>query len=185
MHAKSCTIKYVMDSTAQLATILKSGGVAVIRTDTLYGIVARADNEQAVDRVFRAKHRDPKKSCIILIANKSQAYGDMDSVTYDNSVPTSILIESPQAPHWLLRANSQLAYRIPNNTFLVELLEKTGPLIAPSANIEGETPASTIEEAKAFFGSTVDIYVDGGKVPSDTPPSRLIRYTNGLIERLR
>lgn len=169
----------------QLITTLNTGGIAVLRTDTIYGIVARADDEQAVAKVYRAKHRNPEKSCIILIADKNQAYGDMSKVIYDNSVPTSILVESPQAPTWLLRANSQLAYRIPNNNLLVYILERTGPLIAPSANLEGESPARTIEEARTVFGETVNFYLDGGTVPADTPPSRLIQYRNGIMERLR
>ena len=172
-------------SLQQLIETLNNGGVAVMRTDTIYGIVARADDEQAVEKVYSAKGRDPQKSCIILIANRNQAYGDMNDIEYDNSTPTSILVESPEAPEWLLRANSLLAYRIPNNASLVAILEKTGPLIAPSANREGEPPACTIDEARAVFGDTVDIYADGGTVPEDTPPSRLIRYNDGIVERLR
>lgn len=168
-----------------LVDILNNGGIAVIRTDTIYGIVARADDKQAVEKVYKAKGRDPQKSCIILIANRSQAYGSMDGIEYDNSTPTSILVESPDAPEWLLRANSLLAYRIPNNASLVTILEKTGPLIAPSANREGEPPARTIKEAATVFGNNVDIYIDGGTVPEDTPPSQLISYQNGVIERLR
>lgn len=175
----------MIPSTDHIASVLNNGGLVVIRTDTLYGIVARADNEAAVDKVFHIKKRDPKKSCILLIAHRDQAYGDMSNLSYDNNEPTSILVESPNAPSWLLRANSELAYRIPNNAFLVELLKKTGPLIAPSANIEGEQPAGTIEEARAIFKENIDLYVDGGTVPDDTPPSRLIRYIGGGIERLR
>ena len=168
-----------------IADTLNRGKIAILRTDTLYGVLARADNESAVANVFKIKKRDPKKSCIILIANVHQAYGEMTELLYDNSEPTSVLVDSPTAPEWLLRANTELAYRVPNNENLIEILKKTGPLIAPSANIEGEQPASTIAEAKAIFGDSVGIYVNGGTVPTDTAPSRLLRYTSAGIERLR
>lgn len=170
----------------ELISVLMHGGIAVIRTDTIYGIVARANDEAAVERVFAAKGRNPDKSCIVLVADPKQAYGDLGAVKYDASRPTSILIDAPQAPTWLLRANNLLAHRVPNIPWLREVISETGPLIAPSANPEGMPPASTIEEAEAYFGDAVDLYVDGGKVPSDTPPSALIRiYDDGRIEQLR
>jgi len=64
-------------------------------------------------------------------------------------------------------------------------LKTTGPLIAPSANPEGQTPASTINDAVAYFGDAVDFYVDGGTV-TNNEPSKLIRFLkNGAVEVLR
>ncbi len=170
----------------ELVRILRAGGIAVLRTDTIYGVVARADDEQAVAKVYAAKHRNPDKSCIVLVADASQAYGDISHVVYDDQQPTSVLVDAPEAPEWLLRQNKELAHRIPNVDWLKEVIRQTGPLIAPSANPEGEQPASTIEQARAYFGDMVDIYIDGGVVPTDTPPSRLVRiHDDGTIERLR
>lgn len=174
------------DIRQKLISVLMNGGIAVVRTDTIYGIVARANDQAAVDRVFAAKGRNPEKSCIILIADPKQAYGDLMSVHYDASRPTSVLIDAPMAPRWLLRANELLAHRIPNLPWLQQVISETGPLIAPSANPEGLSPARTIEEARAYFGDRVDLYVDGGEVPADTPPSTLIRVDDdGSVERLR
>lgn len=173
-----------------LITLLKSGGVAVIRTDTLYGIVASAANETAVERVYAIKRRNPQKSCIILIDDPASTYSHTDELELDirdhHGVPTSFLIEGTGAPEWLLRENNELAYRIPASTDLRKLLKKTGPLIAPSANPEGLPPAMTIAQAQQYFGESVDMYVDGGEVSADTPPSRLLRiYPDGREERLR
>jgi tRNA A37 threonylcarbamoyladenosine synthetase subunit TsaC/SUA5/YrdC len=54
------------------------------------------------------------------------------------------LIDAPMAPEWLLRANNMLAHRIPDLPWLKEVLSEVGPLIAPSANLEGLAPARTI-----------------------------------------
>lgn len=177
-------------SNNELISLIKNGGVAVLRTDTLYGIVASADDPEAVERVYAIKQRDPNKSCIILLADPTASYDHSDELAHDiemyHETPTSFLIASPDAPRWLLRENDELAYRVPANESLRKLLRQTGPLIAPSANPEGELPAKSIEEAKAYFGDSVDMYVDDGEVPANTPPSRLLRILpDGSQERLR
>ncbi len=181
-----------MDATQlqNLMTVLKNGGIAVVRTDTLYGIIARADDEAAVARVYAVKHRAPHKSCVILVGSPSQAYGDVEELEKDikemSEAPTSFLLDAAHAPRWLLRQNTYLAHRLPAVSWLRRVASEVGPLVAPSANPEGRPPARTIEEAKAYFGDLIDCYVDGGEVPEDTPPSRLIRIeSDGSMTRLR
>lgn len=175
---------------SDLIKVLSTGGVAVIRTDTLYGLVASANDPVAVEKVYAIKHRDPLKSCIILVDSPNAAYSHSTDLAHDialhSEVPTSFLLEADDAPEWLLRQNTELAYRVPAHTELRALLTQTGPLIAPSANPEGLPPAQTIEQAKKYFGSAVDIYVDGGTVPADISPSKLVRiYADGREEWLR
>jgi L-threonylcarbamoyladenylate synthase len=175
----------------ELIELLRHGGIAVIRTDTLYGIVASANNEAAVERVYQVKGRDANKSCIVLLDDMRSAYGrsdELDSAThqYESDAPTSFLVDGTGAPAWLLRENHLLAYRIPASADLRQFLALTGPLIAPSANPQSKLPARTIDEAKVYFGDSVDMYADGGEVPADTPPSRIIRvHDDGTVERLR
>lgn len=175
---------------SELIAALRGSGTAVLRTDTLYGLVASANNEDAVNFVYVLKKRAPTKSCVILIAEPQDCYGDADELSRDitrfHDIPTSFLVSSPHAPAWLLCANDDLAYRIPADKGLRELLARTGPLIAPSANPEGLPPARTIDEARAYFGDAVDVYVDGGEVPQATVPSRLLRlYADGSEQWLR
>lgn len=158
----------------QLVALLKSGGIAVVRTDTLYGLVARADDHAAVERVYTVKNRHPSKGCITLVANESMLYDQppaADEPVLSRVWPgaVSVILPSPSAPDWLLRVGSTLAYRCPADPELRQLLEQTGPLIAPSANPEGLPPAASVEEAIAYFGSNVDAYVDSGIVPATTP----------------
>jgi len=168
---------------------LKSGGVAIIRTDTLYGIVARANDEDAVERVYRLKQRTPTKSPIVLLASTDQLIEDCPremKALLKKYWPgkNSIILPSTKAPQWLTRGNNSVAYRVPDNSALRQLLQQTGPLIAPSANPEGLPPAMTILEAKSYFDSAVDCYDDGGKVTDDTP-SKLFRLNDWSMERLR
>lgn len=169
---------------------LKDGLVGIIRTDTLYGVLARAADEKAVSKVYDLKSRDETKSPIVLIGNVNDMFDMADDSTRDllDSVwpgPVSVIVPSTQAPDWIRRDNDSVAYRMPADESLMELLKQTGPLIAPSANPEGLPPAMDIEEAKRYFGDTVDFYVDGGRVVDSTPSQLLLVKPNGEIERLR
>ncbi|TSC68333.1 MAG: tRNA threonylcarbamoyladenosine biosynthesis protein [Parcubacteria group bacterium Gr01-1014_72] len=63
---------------------------------------------------------------------------------------------------------------------LCGFLKKTGPLVAPSANPEGQPPARTISEARAYFGDTIDFYIDGGRREGE--PSRLVELLSDGTE---
>lgn len=172
-----------------LVATLISGGVAVIRTDTLYGIVARADMREAVERVYAIKGRTPTKSPIVLITDVVDMFDNYSEDELGSLVnvwpgKNSIILPSTQAPGWIKRTNTSVAYRLPADKMLRELLAQTGPLIAPSANPEGQPPAMTINAAVQYFGEDIDIYVDGGEVTDDSP-SRLFRVTGKGLERLR
>jgi L-threonylcarbamoyladenylate synthase len=172
-----------------LIQLLKDGGCAVIPTDTIYGIVASALKQEAVERVYAIKGRSPQKPCIILIdrAERMCDFGVDKSyieklVSYATDGPTSFIAPTVRDDlEYLHRRTHTLAFRIPKPDALRELLLETGPLIAPSANPEGLPPATTIEEAQAYFGTSVGEYQDGGIL--QRPPSSLINLRTG--ERLR
>src|SRR5205814_332255 len=74
---------------------------------------------------------------------------------------------------YLHRGKKSLAFRMPKNKSLLEILKQTGPLVAPSANFEGEKFAENIEEAKKYFGENVfyseaasSVYKDNGEIKS-------------------
>lgn len=175
---------------------LMRGGIVVLRTDTIYGIVTRADNSDNCDRVFALKQRDADKSCIILVADESQMWDKVSCEAYqtagrilDDTYPTSVIVPvGPRTPVWLVHHDQHqddVAFRIPSTTpWLMHVLEQTGPLIAPSANLQSQSPAQHIQQAYEYFGAAVDLYVDGGTVES-AEPSHLYRVRDGVAERLR
>lgn len=169
---------------------LRRGGIVVARTDTIYGILASADDEGAVRRVYTLKHRSEAKSPIVLIQNTIQLYDTPSPAIAEvcrSHWPgkTSIILPSTKAPEWIRRENHSVAYRIPDHPELQQLIAATGPLIAPSANHEDAVPATSVAQAVEYFGDAVDIYVDGGQV-TDNTPSQLLRVdVDGKVERLR
>jgi len=170
-----------------LVGVLASGKLAVLRTDTLYGIVASAEDEAAVSQVHTVKVRSDGKALIVLIASPEQAYDGSDLIAQltNHKDPTSVIVPSPNAPSWLQHADGTVAYRVPVIAELRELLTKTGPLVAPSANPEGKTPARTIDEAKDYFGEVISAYVDGGEVAGSKASIIIKLETDGSTHRLR
>jgi L-threonylcarbamoyladenylate synthase len=176
-----------------LTRILKQGGVVVMPTDTLYGIVGIADSVETVNRIYNVRKRNPDKPCIILIGGVSElekfsvtvSKEQKEILTQNWPGPVSIILDCEEEKFkYLHRGTKTLAFRLPASEDLQNLLKKTGPLIAPSANLEGFPPAQNISEAKKYFGDLVDLYVDGGEAKGN--PSRVIKLKkDGAVEVLR
>lgn len=168
---------------------LDKGQVAVMRTDTLYGIVARTDDQEAVEKVYRLRGRDLAKPCIILAADREAIgqYGPtVEKVSNEYDGPTTVVVPKTTEPDWITRGGETVAYRIPKDAALSKLLKETGPLIAPSANPQGLPPALSVQEAHAYFGEAVDSYIDGGMVPDTIKASRVVRaLPGGSVKELR
>jgi L-threonylcarbamoyladenylate synthase len=176
----------------EIIDLLKSGGVGIIPTDTLYGVVASVWSRDAVERVYALRKRDLDKPCIVLIADIAELeqfsvhVSSKESAWLETVWPgkVSVLLPCPDtALHYLTRGTGSLAFRIPDDDALRALLRETGPLIAPSANPQGEAPAETIDEAKRYFGDAVDFYIDGGTLQSK--PSTIVQLENGRVTVLR
>lgn len=181
----------------ELITTLLNDKVAVMPTDTIYGMVCRALCPDAVNRVYEIRSRAPDKPCIILIGD----VGELDRF--------SIVISEKQreelSKYWgdaggrgvsvvldclddkleyLHRGTKTLAFRLPKIKELRDFLSKTGPLIAPSANIEKFPASESVEDARKYFGDKVDLYVDAGPIVS--PASKVIRlHPDGSVIILR
>lgn len=178
-----------MNEFDQITKSLTDGGIAVVRTDTIYGIIALAANEQAVEKVFKAKNRNPSKQCIVLVANSEDIpqYGEhVAQVSASSATPTSVIIPATSQPEWLLRGGDTIAYRVVRDHFLKSVVASVGPVIAPSANPEGLAPARTVQQAIDYFGDHVDCYVDGGEVPEHVQASQIVAVaTDGSTQVIR
>lgn len=173
--------------------LLKEGGIGVIPTDTIYGIVGSALNPQAVEKIYNLRKRSKDKPMIILISEIAdiQIFGiDLTSQQNDflqkiwpNSVSVVLPIISDKYKY-LHRGKNSLAFRIPSNKDLLNMLKEVGPLVAPSANYEGDKPSESVNQAKKYFNEEVDFYLDGGEIKSQ--PSTIIQLDkDGTFEILR
>ncbi len=174
--------------------ILKNGGVGILPTDTLYGLVGLALNKKSVERIYELKNRSENKPFIILISKiKNLKLFGVEIKKKEKTIlkkywpgPNTIILECPTLPKemsYLRPLNNTLAFRCPNQKQLNGLLNRVGPMVAPSANPEGLPPAQNIEQAKVYFGEAVDFYVDGGQLNGQ--PSTIIKFENDKIIFLR
>lgn len=154
-----------------LVQVLYKGGVAVVPSDTLYGVMAKADSPEAFARIYDVKGRDRTKRCVVLLADPAQV-DDLGlhvplwaQIMLERAWPGPLSVElkaTSVTPQHLLCGFDAMAVRVPDDDDLRCLIRKTGPLVAPSANPEGMPPATTIYWAKEYFGDNVDYYFDGG-----------------------
>lgn len=173
----------------ELELTLLKGGVGVMPTDTLYGLVGSALISSAVERIYTLKGRDRQKPFIILISS----FEDLEKFSIRTTAKeretlerfwpgkvTVIFSTHEEEYAYLDRGGGSLAFRMPASRALLELISRTGPLVAPSANVQGGEPAQTIEEAMAYFGNSPDFYIDGGKINS--LPSTIVKmHKNGFV----
>jgi len=167
---------------------LKAGGVGVLPTDTIYGLVARAGDRQAVERLYALKHRERKPGTLIA-ASQSQLValgldaGMINKLAHLWPNPLSIVVPAIPELDYLDQGLGDIAARIPADQNICNLLQETGPLLTTSANLPGEEPSLNLEQAQGYFGDAVDFYVDGGERRGSA--STVMRYRNGHFETLR
>lgn len=179
---------------------LQRGELVVMKSDTIYGIFASALDQAAVERLHSVRDRAPEQGFIVL-ADSVETVGQLVSLRpqirarletiWAAPFATSVILSSKgsKAP-WLADTRSgkpTICFRVPSkqNRALRELLEKTGPLCAPSANLPDQLPARNIGEAKDYFGDLVSLYVDSGECDTNQP-SRIIRFSSSsTVETLR
>lgn len=184
--------KLFKDFNFEASTILKNGGVGVIPTDTIYGVVGSALNKKAVERIYKLRKRNFKKPMIVLISsvddlklfgiNIGPKIKRILFKVWPNKVSVVLPVRGKKFAY-LHRGTNSLAFRFPKNKKLDQFLKKTGPLVAPSANWEGSKPAKNIKEAMKYFKNEVDVYVDAGTKKS--VPSTLIEISGGKMAVIR
>jgi L-threonylcarbamoyladenylate synthase len=171
----------------KLVSLLNSGAVGVLPTDTVYGLVCRAADEDAVRRIYALKSREHKPGTLIA-ASIDQLVTLGIKARYLKAVqqfwPGAVSVETLHQIDYLNMGTGRQGIRIPDDAQLLRLLEQTGPLQTTSANQPGEPTATNVAEAQAYFSNSVDFYVDGGTI-TDHIPSTIIRVVDDAIEILR
>lgn len=183
-------MSYITDSfDDEIVRRLEAGGVGLLPSDTIYGLSARALDRGAVERIHALKDRSPGKPMIVLISDIKML--DLLSISADQAGlakdywpgPLSLEFQAPDAPAWLHRGLKHFAIRLPDYPELRQLIDKVGPLVSTSANIEGQEPVSSVAEARRVFGDKLDFLVDAGQL--DNPPSTLAVVEDGRLKVVR
>ena len=135
--------------------VMKAGGIILYPTDTVWGLGCDATNAEAVERIYKLKRSENKKSMLVLCASADMV------VRYVNKAPgiafevmelatsplTAILPGAAGVAENLIPEERTLGVRIPDHEFCRRILRGLGrPVVSTSANISGEaTPAGLAE----------------------------------------
>ncbi len=170
--------------------LLKDGSVGVMPTDTVYGLVARAEDPVAVARMYALKDRDHKPGTVIAASVEQLIALGVDKAHLDKVKkwwPNPLSVETPLGDNlsYLHQDTGRQGFRVVADETVRTVLEQTGPLVTSSANHPGKPGSVVVEEAIAYFGDRVDFYVDGGNL-SGRAPSTIIKINDdGSIEIIR
>lgn len=158
---------------AEAAAILRAGGLVAVPTETVYGLAARADSDDAVAAIYRAKGRPDFNPLIVHVpdAEAAACIADLDDAARGLAArfwPGPLTLVLPRRADAGLAAAvtaglPTVAVRVPAHPLMRALLVQAGmPLAAPSANRSGGVSPTTPGHVVDSLGSRVDAILDGG-----------------------
>lgn len=175
------------------ADLLRAGEMVAFPTDTVYGVGVSAARPERVDALMALKHRPAEKRIPILVAGLAQALEagwDADERAHRLSERfwpggLTLVLRSPNG--------DTQAFRAPDHPVALDLIGRTGPILATSANRSGEPDTLGADDVLIAFATQQDelaAVVDGGAVPGgvastvldlSVTPARILR--DGPISR--
>ncbi len=174
------------------AEIIQHDGLVVYPTETVYGIGANALSDTAVQKVIAAKERDDKPISIACHSvEQAKHYGHFNALACHLAAqllpgPLTLLVPPlTDMPAALYQGQETIGLRVPDHPLVRQLIATVDrPITATSANLSGELPAHTAEEARQQLGDTIDLYLDAGSCNLTIPSTVAeVHDTNITIHR--
>ena len=155
------------------ARILRDGGLVAVPTETVYGLAARADNDKAVSRIYRAKGRPDFNPLIVHVASLELArkladFSDVAEKLAAEHWPGPLTLVLPRRrdaglAEAVTAGLETVAIRMPSHAVMRALLEESGlPIAAPSANRSGFISPTSTAHVLASLDGRIDAVIDGG-----------------------
>jgi L-threonylcarbamoyladenylate synthase len=162
----------IQNQIRQAIKALQQGDVIVFPTETVYGVGADSTNYEAIDKLFKIKHR-PKDNPVTLHVS------DINMVTHvgivneyarkliDDFWPGALtLILNVKAESIAPNVNAgrkTVGFRMPDNEISALLISKFGhPVAGTSANISGKLSSTSLSQVSEYFKDKISAYIDGG-----------------------
>lgn len=176
--------------------VLKSGGIILYPTDTIWGLGCDATNEQAVKRIYDIKKRSEAKSLIVLVDSDIRLERTVEEVpeaAWDlidySDKPITIIYDDPIGiAKNAINVDNSLGIRIAKDKFCKELIRQFNkPIVSTSANISGHTQAACYSEISDTIKDSVDHIVNWRQEEIQQNQSSMIIKLDrsGLIKIIR
>jgi L-threonylcarbamoyladenylate synthase len=161
------------DAAYEAAKLIEMGECVAIPTETVYGLAAKADNPQAVAKIFEAKKRPTDHPLIVHILNASEAKAWASDIPQDfyrlaqafwPGPLTMILRKLPGVPYSITAGLDTIALRVPSHPLFLKVLSLvSGAMAAPSANLHKELSAVSADQVLNSMSGRISAVVDGGR----------------------
>jgi len=180
----------IIDISAQL---IKSGKLVAFPTETVYGLGADAFNSSAVAKIFQVKGRPPENALLIHVSSLLQVDGLVEEIspTAQKLVehfwpgPLSIILPaSSRVPEIVRGGKSGVGLRMPSHPVALALIDATGPLAAPSANLYGRPSPTNAGHVRQDLDGRIAAVLDAGETGTGLE-STLIDLCNAKHQILR
>ena len=169
----------------QVVACLHAGGVVLLPTDTVLGLAVMPQLSHAVNKLYAMKSRPRAKALPVMVANIEQVEDlgvivsqNIRRLTESSMFPgalTIVAFTDGKSPHHWLWDRTEIAFRAPDDAFLLEILRQTGPLLVTSANLTGEPTPVEIHDVLVQLKDTPDYVVEG--LGKSRLPSTLVNFT--------
>ncbi len=155
---------------------LRSGGVILYPTDTIWGLGCDALNKEAIEKIYTLKGRDKGKSMIILLENENQLQSYVREVPeiayqlieYSERPMTIIYPGAKNLPEELIGPDGSIAIRVVKHEFCTPLLQRfRRPIVSTSANLSGQDSPGNFGEIHPDLIGQVDYVVQYGQESGD------------------
>ena len=148
---------------------LEAGRAVILPTETVYGIFAKALNQEAVDYIYELKRRPREKALNLNVADEASVrIYSKNQPSYltkliESFLPgplTIILQANEKVPDWIHSGMSTVGFRMPAHPKTLELIRKYGPLVGPSANLSGHASGTKYEAIVKEFDQVIPGFED-------------------------
>jgi L-threonylcarbamoyladenylate synthase len=181
-------VKCDKEGISKASSIIKSGGIVVFPTDTVYGIGCDPYNKESIQRIYKIKSRENSKSLPILAFSKDIAAKivefDKDSEKIAQKVwpgPVTLILKlTDEKLKTSLNVGDKIAIRVPKHQCTLELLRECNFIVGTSANISGMGPFRNPEECYKNIHN-FDLFLDGGTITSEGE-STIIEFEEGKLK---
>ena len=147
----------------QAADVLMDGGLVAFPTETVYGLGANYLDKKAVGRLYEVKSRPANKPFTIHIADKDVLAKLSCRVSNEAKAVIERFWPGPLTVILSDDSGIKLGFRMPKNRLALELIALCGvPIVAPSANISGNTPPRNCADVLRDLDGMIDLVLDGG-----------------------
>ncbi len=184
------------DDIKKAIEILKSGGIILYPTDTLWGIGCDATNEKAVEKIYKIKKREDSKSMLVLMENPAlleRYVDDVPEIAWDlvevATTPLTVIYSNAKnLAKNLIAEDGSIGIRFTKEAFTTQLLQRfRKPLVSTSANISGEKSPAFFDEISDEIKKQMDYIVEFRQDDiAPTQPSSIIKLgAGGRIDIIR